>query len=424
MRQLEKLLTQFLSDGLRQVDTIIALRRRFHQKPEIANQEFETTALLKKELSRLGLKIHDSGQPTGLWADLETGRDGPTVAVRTDIDALPVTEKTGLPFASKINGKMHACGHDVHMAVLIGTARLLAHHKKALIGRVRFICQPAEERPPGGAQPLIAAGVLKNPKVDAILALHVDPSIPTGHIGVRDGVGMASAYDFDLIVNGRSSHAAFPHKSVDAITVAAEVISGLQQVVSRMINPVQPAVVTLGIIKGGTARNVIAETVEIEGTARSLDPHLSKKLPRLIEKTAVASEKRSAPKSQFSQSRITRRWFPIPKSMPILPTLIRLFTPNGKSTSFRLSWGERTSRTMCKRYREPCSGWVSPTKRLALTNHGIIPLSRSTKPPSQPGIPLWRPQSPGYYSPPKAISDETAPTDFVLVPIIICCRSG
>jgi len=287
MRQLEKLLTQFLSDGLSQADTIIALRRCFHQNPEIANQEFKTTALLKKELSRLGLKIHDKGMPTGLWADLETGRDGPTVAVRTDIDALPVTEKTGLPFASKINGKMHACGHDVHMAVLIGTARLLAHHKKDLIGHVRFICQPAEERPPGGAQPLIAAGVLKNPKVDAILALHVDPSIPTGHIGVRDGVGMASAYDFDLIVNGRSSHAAFPHKSVDAITVAAEVISGLQQVVSRMINPVQPAVVTLGIIKGGTARNVIAETVEVEGTARSLDPQLSKKLPRLIEKTAV-----------------------------------------------------------------------------------------------------------------------------------------
>lgn len=287
MRQPDNLLAQFIIDGNAAADAVIALRRRLHQNPEIANQEFGTTALLKKELSRLGLEIHDTHSPTGLWADLDTGRDGPTIAIRTDIDALPVTEKTGLPFASKVAGKMHACGHDVHMAVLIGAARLLARHKKELIGRVRFICQPAEECPPGGAQPLIAAGVLENPHVDAILALHVDPAIPAGHIGVRDGVGMASAYDFDLTVTGRSSHAAFPHQSVDAIVVAAEIITGLQQVVSRMVNPIQPAVITLGIIKGGIARNVIADTVTIEGTARSLDLQLSRKLPGLIEKTAV-----------------------------------------------------------------------------------------------------------------------------------------
>ncbi len=267
-------------------DSIIALRRRLHSHPEIGHREYKTTALLKKELSRLGLTIIDERTETGLWAQLDTGRKGPVLAVRTDIDALPVTEQTGLPFASKHDGFMHACGHDVHMAVLVGTARVLTRHKNKLRGIIKFLCQPAEEIPPGGAQLLIKAGVLKNPKVDAIVALHVDPVLRMGDIGMRDGPSMASVYDFDLRVIGKSGHAALPHTTVDALTVAAEVVSGLQQVISRMTNPVDPAAITFGTIHGGVARNVVPGEVVLQGTARSLNPALSRKLPGTISRVA------------------------------------------------------------------------------------------------------------------------------------------
>jgi len=267
--------------------TVVRLRRRLHQYPEISNQEFRTTALLKKELAKLGMEIHDGHAPTGLWADLDSGRSGPMVAVRTDIDGLEVTEETALPYASKVAGRMHACGHDAHMAMLVGAARLLAKQRKRLRGRVRFICQPAEEMPPGGARPLIAAGVLERPPVDVILASHVDPVLPTGVIGLCDGVSMASVYDFDLRVIGRSGHAALPHTAVDAITIAAEIITGLQQVVSRMIDPMNPAVISFGSIVGGQVRNAIAGEVRLKGTARSIDRALTRRLPRLIQRTAV-----------------------------------------------------------------------------------------------------------------------------------------
>lgn len=281
------LLEKIRADAATLSSAAIATRRRLHQYPETGHQEFRTTAFLKKELEKLGLKIFSDRVPTGLWAQLDTGRPGPVVAVRTDIDALPITEKTRLPFASRNPGIMHACGHDVHMATLLAVARILSRRKKDLVGRIKFICQPAEEVPPGGARQLIEAGVLDDPKVDVILALHVDPSLPTGTIGLRDGVVMASVYDFDLHVIGRSGHAAMPHHTVDAITVSAEIITGLQQVISRLIDPTTPAVITFGTIRGGEARNAIAGEVALEGTARSLDLSLGKKLPRLIKKTAT-----------------------------------------------------------------------------------------------------------------------------------------
>ncbi len=265
----------------------IKLRRKIHQYPETGHQEFKTTTLLKKELQKLDLKIVDRYASTGLWAEFDTGRKGPVIAVRTDIDALPVTEQTGLPFASKRNGFMHACGHDVHMAVLIGTARLLSRHKDKLLGKIKFICQPAEEIPPGGARPMIEAGVLRRPDVDVILALHVDPTLPTGSIGIRDGVSMASTYDFDIKVFGKVGHAALPHETVDAITASSEIVSGLQQVISRMVDPIKPAVISFGTIRGGTVRNAIAGEVTLQGTARTLDPALTKKIPRLIKRAAV-----------------------------------------------------------------------------------------------------------------------------------------
>lgn len=287
MDQLPGLLSKIRADSAAAADPAIKLRRKLHLHPEVGHQEFQTTKLLKAELRSLGLKIHDGHAATGLWAELDTGRKGPVVAVRTDIDALPITEQTGLPFASRIKGMMHACGHDVHMAILIGAARLLHKHRHNLAGKIKFICQPAEEVPPGGARPMIKAGVLTRPRVDVILALHVDPMLPTGSIGLRDGVTMASTCDFNIKVIGKSGHAALPHETVDAITASAQIVTGLQQVVSRMIDPIKPAVISFGIIRGGTVRNAIAGEVTIKGTARSLDPVITRKIPRLIKRTAL-----------------------------------------------------------------------------------------------------------------------------------------
>ena len=287
MRELQTLFEQFQTFAKTQKKYLSGLRRHFHQNPEVGYQEFATSARLKKELSGLKLSVHEVSGHTGFWADLDTGQPGPTIAVRTDIDALPIQETTGLSYASKIQGHSHACGHDVHMAVLVGTARILNKFKDKLRGKVRFICQHAEEVPPGGARDLIAAGVLKRPAVDAIIALHDDPMLPVGHIGVRDGVTMAATFDFDIIVKGLTGHAALPHKAIDAITIASHIITGIQQIVSRNTDPIEAVAITFGTISGGTVRNGIAGRVVLQGTARSLSPTITKKLPALLKNAAV-----------------------------------------------------------------------------------------------------------------------------------------
>lgn len=259
-------------------------RRHLHQFPELSHTEFETTAFLEKVVRKIGLKVIPIKLPSGLLAEVRGRRPGKTLALRTDIDALPVTEKTGLPYKSKIEGRMHACGHDVHMAVMLGTAAVLYELKNEIQGCVRFIFQPAEEMPPGGARPMIQAGALKD--VSMIFALHVDPLLPTGKISLRDGVTMGSVTDFDLTIIGRGGHAARPHNAVDAIVAAAEVIGSIQTVVSREIDPIHPVVVTFGKIQGGTARNTICDEVKLTGTARALSPSAARDLTRLIGRTA------------------------------------------------------------------------------------------------------------------------------------------
>jgi amidohydrolase len=258
-------------------------RRHLHQYPELSDQEFETTAFLKKELKRLGLKIRPLRMPTGVVAELKGSRSGPTIAVRADIDALPVTERTGLPFASKIAGRMHACGHDLHMAIVLGTAAMLTQLREEHRGTVRFLFQPAEETPPGGAIQMIKLGALQ--RVDTIFGLHVDPQFPVGTVGLCEGPMMASVCDFDITVCGRGGHAARPHLSVDAIVVASTVVDALQKIVSRYTDPQVPVVLSIGKISGGTARNVIADRVELTCTARTLSPSLARTLPALIRKT-------------------------------------------------------------------------------------------------------------------------------------------
>jgi len=283
--QISELLERISREAERIHSGQIRWRRHLHAHPELSTREFATTRFLQLQLETLGAKILPLRMPTGLLAEVIGTGKGPTVAIRSDIDALPIFEKSGVPFASKNQGCMHACGHDMHMATVLGAAKILTGMRKQFRGTVRFIFQPAEEVPPGGARPMIANGALKNVKM--IFGLHVDPTLPVGKIGLRDGVTMASVFDFDLHILGQGGHAARPHTTTDAIVTAAEVIDSVQKVVSREIDPISPVVITFGKIEGGTARNVIADRVILTGTARTLSAGTAKQAPALIRRTVA-----------------------------------------------------------------------------------------------------------------------------------------
>ncbi|MFZ1683047.1 MAG: M20 family metallopeptidase [Candidatus Zixiibacteriota bacterium] len=262
----------------------IAWRRHLHKHPELSDREFETTSFITKLVKSMGCRIIPIKMPTGVLAELRGKGKGPTIAIRTDIDALPILEQTNLTFKSCRPGVMHACGHDVHMGTVLGAVAVLSGLREQFSGSVRFIFQPSEENAPGGARPMIANGALDG--VATILGLHVDPNVRVGRIGLRDGITMAAVYDFDLVVKGVSGHAARPHEAVDAIATAAEIIDSMQKVVSREIDPIDPVVITFGKISGGTARNVVADEVRLVGTARSLSASAARKLPAAIKRTA------------------------------------------------------------------------------------------------------------------------------------------
>lgn len=246
------------------------VRRQIHMYPELGYQEKRTAAFVAKTLKQIGLEVSTGVARTGVVGLLRGETRGRTVALRADMDALPITEQNRKPYRSRNEGVMHACGHDGNTATVIGAAMLLAAERNSLKGNVKFIFQPSEEAPPGGALYMIRAGALRNPKVDYVIGVHVDPSIPAGKIGFRDGPMMAAADDFSLNILGTAAHGAKPHLGVDAIALTAQVIQALQTVPSRFINPTHPVVVTIGTIKGGYRQNVIADRVDMEGTLRTL----------------------------------------------------------------------------------------------------------------------------------------------------------
>ena len=253
-----------------EIEYLIGLRRDIHRHPELGFEEERTASLVERELKAIGL------QPrrvvgTGVVALIEGALPGATVALRADMDALPITERSGLDFASQIPGRMHACGHDAHTAILIGAARRLLLGRDQLSGRVVLLFQPAEEGP-GGARPMIDAGVLDDPHVDAIAMLHVDTRLATGVIGITPGPVMAAADELHVTIEGRGGHGAYPHLSVDAIPAASAIVLALQNIAARETNPLQSVVVTIGTIEGGYRNNVIADRVHLTGTLRALDP--------------------------------------------------------------------------------------------------------------------------------------------------------
>jgi amidohydrolase len=251
-------------------------RRELHAVPELGFKENETAEYLRERLDPLSFDRLQTGVAgTGIVADIKGGRPGRAVMVRADMDGLPITEAGDLPFRSTRRGVMHACGHDVHMAVALEVARALAAHRKQLPGMVRFVFQPAEEIA-GGAKPMIEAGVLGG--IDRVVGLHVWAGLPTGQVSVRSGAMMASADGFTLIVRGKGGHGAMPDLTVDAVVIASQIVTALQTLVSRETSPRAPVVVTLGSIHGGSAFNIVAGEVVIQGTLRTFDARLRQHL--------------------------------------------------------------------------------------------------------------------------------------------------
>jgi amidohydrolase len=260
---------------------LVGLRKRLHQHPELAFEEHETAKAVTHFLKQLGLSVKTGIGKTGVVAVLEGARPGRTIGIRADMDALPIHEQTGLPFASKLPGKMHACGHDVHTVIALGVAAALSEMKDLLQGRIKFIFQPAEETL-SGARAMIADGVLEDPNLDFILGYHNWPAVQAGKVGYNAGAVTSAADAFDITLKGRDGHGAHPHLAVDALAAGAHFVSQLQTVVSREVKPVSPAVVTVGEFHAGRARNVIAGTAELKGIVRTLEPGLSEKIEAAV----------------------------------------------------------------------------------------------------------------------------------------------
>jgi amidohydrolase len=264
-------------------EQLIEWRRDFHQHPELGFDEVRTSKIVGNHLKRLGLEVTKGVGKTGVIGLLRGTGDGPTFALRADMDALPMQDEKQVSYSSQVAGVTHACGHDAHTTILMGAAQLLSTSFRPKRGNIKFIFQPAEEGL-GGAEAMINDQALENPKVEAIAGLHVNTGIPTGKITMVKGVGCGAADMFSLTIKGKGGHAAHPHQGIDSISVAAEVISAIQHISSRHVNPTDPLVITIGKIQGGTKNNVIAPTVEMSGTVRTLNPDLRKEMPKRMEK--------------------------------------------------------------------------------------------------------------------------------------------
>ena len=283
---------------------VIEWRRDFHQYPELSNREFKTAEKIAKHLKQLGLEVKTGIAHTGVVGILKGGQPGPVIALRADIDALPVTERTPIPFASKVTsvyngietGVMHACGHDTHIAILMGTAEVLTKLKKDIKGTIKFIFQPAEEGTPpgenGGAKMMVEEGVLKAPDVDAIFGLHISAGMTVGNISYRPAGIMAASQRFVIKVKGKQTHGSRPWGGIDPVVISAQIINGLQTIVSRDTELTkEAAVISVGLIRGGVRNNIIPEEVELIGTIRTLDYDMQKKLNNEMKKRVPAIAK-------------------------------------------------------------------------------------------------------------------------------------
>ena len=284
-------------------EQIIKLRQQLHQNPELGNREFETGKLIASHLKGLGLEVRTGVAKTGVVGILRGGRPGPVVAIRADMDALPVTEASGYPtpstkrttYLGKDVGVAHACGHDIHMAVVLGTASVLASMKAQLPGTIVFIFQPSEEGPPdgeeGGAELMLKEGLFRDTKPTAVFGLHTSPDLPVGQVGYAPGPFFAASDGFSIIVKGKQAHGAAPHDGIDPIVIASQIVLALQTIRSRNVPPLEASVVTVGIFRGGERSNIIPASVEMTGTARSYSADVRALLERRIREIAEHTAK-------------------------------------------------------------------------------------------------------------------------------------
>ncbi|MCX5909743.1 MAG: amidohydrolase, partial [Deltaproteobacteria bacterium] len=268
---------------LQNKDRVIQCRRDLHRIPEPAYSEGETASYVAQWLKAEGLDVQTGIAQFGVAGLMKFPESGKTLMIRSDMDALPVAEETGLPFASTHPGKMHACGHDGHMAMVLGAVTILNRIKGRMKGNIKFVFQPAEEGP-GGAKPMIEAGIMKKPLIDYVLGCHLWPAIPEGTVGVKAGPLMAAMDRFDIRITGKGGHGAMPHLCVDALEVGTQVINALQRITSRQMNPLKPAVVTVGSFHAGTAFNIIPGEAQMCGTTRTFDREIWVTWPERMEK--------------------------------------------------------------------------------------------------------------------------------------------
>lgn len=317
---------------------VIKWRHHIHQNPELSNREFKTAEMVAAHLKKLGLEVKTKIAHTGVVGILKGGKPGPVVGLRADMDALPVTERVKLPFASKVkstyNGKptgvMHACGHDTHVAILMGVAEVLSKVKKDLRGTVKFVFQPAEEGAPegeqGGARLMVAEGVLKNPKVDVMFGLHINSATEVGTIRYRSGGLMASSDRFVIKVKGKQTHGSTPWTGTDPIVVSAQIINGLQTIISRQTALTKnAAVISVGMIRGGIRNNIIPEECELIGTIRALDTKMQEKIHQKIKLTATKIAESAGATAEVTIRKNTPVTYNNPRlTAQMVPTLQRL----------------------------------------------------------------------------------------------------
>lgn len=333
------------------LEKVVVWRRDIHQHPELSNREFRTSALVASHMQKLGLDVETGVAHTGVVGILRGAKAGPVIALRADMDALPVTELVDLPFASRAKGEyrgeevgvMHACGHDNHVAILMGAAEVLAGMRDRIPGTIKFIFQPAEEGTPGGedggADMMIREGVLED--VEAIFGLHVGPA-PLGLISYRPGQFMASADTFEIVVEGSQTHGALPWNGIDPIVVASQIVLGLQTIVSRQVDAtLTPSIISVGRMSGGVRNNIIPSRVELEGTIRTFDEPTRAALHTRIERTATAIAESAGAKALVTINKIV----PVTANDPALtkkmaPTLERVALDNRAVESGRITTAE------------------------------------------------------------------------------------
>jgi len=280
-------LIDFLKEARKIEPEIIEIRRQIHRRPELAYKEKATAKLVAEKLRSFGLEVRTGVGGTGVLGILRGPRKGGVVGLRADMDALPIEEMADVEFRSKEKGVMHACGHDTHVAMLLGTAKLLADHREDLAGMVKFFFQPAEEHGGrGGAKPMIQDGVMENPKVDFVFGLHIVGDVESGVIAFRGGPAMAAPDSFEVRITGRGGHGAYPQHTIDPIYVAAQLIIALQGVSGRMIDPIQPIVISVGSIHSGTKENIIPDQAILHGTIRTVDEFTRKRAKAKVSEVA------------------------------------------------------------------------------------------------------------------------------------------